>query len=69
MTDITGPIILWENYGYEGWHPKSYATLKDALVAVRYNTEFVVTERAEFDVVKLRAETFNLTKLSVKVEP
>jgi hypothetical protein len=50
--DTAGPVIVWENYGTEGWHPKSYLTIKDALLAVRYNSEFVVTKRAEFDVVE-----------------
>jgi hypothetical protein len=53
--DAAGPVIVWENYGYEGWHPKSYPDLKAALVATRYNSEFVVTERVEFDVVKAEA--------------
>jgi hypothetical protein len=50
--DTDGPVIVWENYGCEGWQPKSYPTLKDALLAARYNSEFVFTKRAEFDVVE-----------------
>lgn len=29
-----GPIIAWEDYGTEGWHPKSYPTLREAIEAV-----------------------------------
>jgi hypothetical protein len=53
--DTDGPVIVWENCGYEGWRPKSFPDLKAALLATRYNSEFVVTERVEFDVVKAKA--------------
>jgi len=49
---IKGPFIVWENYGYEGWQPKSYPTLKAALSAQRYNSEFVVTKAVDFDVIE-----------------
>jgi hypothetical protein len=29
--DTAGPVIVWENYGCEGWHPKSFPDLKVAL--------------------------------------
>ena len=48
--ETKGPIIVWQDYGYEGWHPTSYPTLKDALVAQKYN-DFVVTSLVDFDVV------------------
>lgn len=44
-----GPYVLWQDYGYEGWHPTSYPTLKDALLGERYNS-FVITRVVEFDV-------------------
>lgn len=50
--DAVGPVVVWENHGCEGWHPKSYPDLKEALSDVRYHTEFVVTKRVEFDVVE-----------------
>lgn len=50
--DTAGPFLVWENYGCEGWAPKSYPTLKEALSAQRYNSEFVVTKRVEFDVIE-----------------
>jgi hypothetical protein len=51
--NVSGPIILWENYGYEGWQPKSYQTMKEALSAQRYQSEFVVTMLVDFDVVSV----------------
>lgn len=51
-TDAVGPIVVWENYGCEGWHPKSFATVKEALLGERYNSEFVITKRMEFDVIE-----------------
>lgn len=52
MDDTTGLYIVWEDYGYEGWHPKSYATLKEALMAHRYNSEFLVTKRVDYEVTE-----------------
>lgn len=45
-----GPFIVWENYGYEGWHPKSYNTLAEALQAQRYNQEWVITKPVQYAV-------------------
>lgn len=50
--ETAGPYIVWENYGCEGWQPKSYPTLKEALCAQRYNSEFVITTLTSFDVVE-----------------
>jgi hypothetical protein len=47
--DTDSPVIVWENCGYEG------PDLKAVLLATRYNSEFVVTERVEFDVAKAKA--------------
>lgn len=46
--DTSGPFIVWENYGYEGWHPKSFGDLRTALTATRYNSEFVVCKLVDF---------------------
>ena len=54
--DAAGPYVVWEDYGYEGWKPKSYATVRDALTDVRYNS-FVLTRIVDFDVVE--KETVN----------
>lgn len=29
--DTRGPFIVWEYFGYEGWHPTSYPTLLEAV--------------------------------------
>jgi hypothetical protein len=50
--EACGPFIVWEYYGYEGWHPKSYATLKEALSSQKYNSTWVVTKKQEYDVVE-----------------
>lgn len=34
-SDTSGPIILWLDYGYEGWAPYSFQTLEEALQADR----------------------------------
>jgi hypothetical protein len=45
-----GPIIVWENYGYEGWQPRSFATIKEALETHRYNSEYVITRCVSYEV-------------------
>lgn len=47
-----GPYILWLDYGCEGWKPESFPTLKQALSANRYSSNFVVTKLLDFDVVE-----------------
>ena len=48
--DIKGPYIVWENYGYDGWQPKSYSDLAAALTAKRYSSEWEITKKVEFEV-------------------
>ena len=38
MTDITDkkPWILWINYGYEGWQPRTYDTAEEAIEDIPY---------------------------------
>jgi hypothetical protein len=48
-----GPIIVWCDYGCEGWLPSSYPTLTDALLAYRSSTTFVLTRLVEYEVVDL----------------
>ena len=50
---IDGPYILWQNYGYEGWQPKSFLTLEDALLAEKYSTEFIITKPVNFEAKEL----------------
>lgn len=48
--DATGPIVMWEDYGYEGWQPKSFDTLKEALLEPRYSATFVITHLVDITV-------------------
>ena len=52
VSDTDGPYIVWENYGYEGWHPKSYSNLAEALTDTRYNTEWEITKKVSFIVTE-----------------
>lgn len=52
MTKPEGPYIVWEDGGCEGWSPKSYPTLKEALEGHRYATEWVVTKRVSYEVTE-----------------
>lgn len=56
----TEPIIIWVNYGVEGWKPKSYPSLRQALVDTRYSSDFVVTRLVQFDVVEVCADNGKL---------
>ena len=46
--DTKGPFIVWENYGYEGWQPKSYQTLKEALTGQKLTSEWTMTKLVHF---------------------
>lgn len=51
--DVAGPYIVWIDYGCEGWLPTSYPTLKEALLADKYGSKFVVTRGAiDFDAIE-----------------
>lgn len=45
-----GPFVVWEDYGCEGWHPKSYDTLAEA---VRTSPDKTITRLVEFKVVEM----------------
>ena len=47
-----GPYIVWLNYGYDGWYPDSYNTLKEALEADKYSSEYVITKKCEYEIVE-----------------
>ena len=49
--EVEGPYIVWEHYGYEGWQPKSFPTLEEAVRAHRFQSEWVVTKVVLFEVV------------------
>lgn len=52
IEDAAGPFIVWENLGCEGWHPKSFATIEEAVTGQKYATEYVITRRVSFRVVE-----------------
>jgi hypothetical protein len=45
-----GPIILWLDYGYEGWKPYSFDSVADALHVSKFGNDFVITRRATYEV-------------------
>lgn len=47
-----GPVIRWDDYGYEGWKPYSYATLTEALADDRHGSRFVLTRRVDYVVAE-----------------
>ena len=53
--DASGPIIVWENQGYSQWSPRSYDTLKEALLDQRFTPEFVVTRLTDFKVIEIES--------------
>jgi len=48
--DIKGPFIVWENYGYEGWQPKSFRTVLEALEKQKFNSEWIITKTISYEV-------------------
>lgn len=50
-----GPYVVWENFGYEGWQPKNFATLDEA-VRYRSFSECAVTRLVDFQVIDLTAK-------------
>lgn len=49
--DAKGPFIRWLDFGYEGWHPHSFDTLKEAIEWTGYGHGHVITKLAAYDVV------------------
>jgi hypothetical protein len=48
----TGPYIVWVDYGYEGWQPKCFNSLKEA-VSENHFSRFVVTKLVNYDVIEI----------------
>ncbi len=46
--EIIGPYILWVDYGYEGWKPRSFNSINEALKADKFN-EWIITKRVDFE--------------------
>lgn len=47
-----GPIILWQDYGCEGWKPTSFDTIKEALEYNKYQSNWKITRTVSFDVIE-----------------
>jgi len=47
---LKGPIILWIDHGYDGWDPRSFDTVTDALLADKYGSKHIITRRVEFEI-------------------
>lgn len=54
-----GPVVVWLDYGCEGWRPSSYDTVKEALLGERYGNRFVVTRVVKFEVKEKPNEETN----------
>lgn len=52
LWSAAGPIILWTCEGYNEWSPKSFDTIKEALEYERYNSNFVITRKINYEVVE-----------------
>ncbi len=53
MDNTKGPYILWKDYGYEGWKPESYNSIKECLEAPKYGNSYIITKLCEFEVKDL----------------
>lgn len=51
--DVIGPVIVWEDNGCEGWSPRSYQNLKEALLAQKYSGQYVITKLIDFEVTEI----------------
>ena len=45
-----GPIILWLDYGCEGWKPTSYTSIREALEAQKYGSNYRITRLVTYEV-------------------
>lgn len=51
--DESGPYIVWVNNGLEGWAPRSYDTLREAINDDSgFGGEKVITKRVEYQIVE-----------------
>lgn len=50
QSNISGPYIIWLDYGTEGWKPTSYEDLKSALEADKYCNNWIITKIVKYEV-------------------
>jgi len=51
MNDTEGPYIVWFDYGYEGWRPYSYKTLREALETSKPYS-YIITKKCEYEIIE-----------------
>lgn len=54
---IKGPIILWINFGYEGWAPYSFETVEAALKAEKYDCPWTITKAVQYEITETKELT------------
>lgn len=54
--DASGPYIAWEDLGCEGWHPRSFDTLRAAVEHKGYSSAYAVTRVVEYDIIERMTE-------------
>jgi hypothetical protein len=47
--DANGPYVTWIDNGCEGWAPRSFDTLREAVIAETYGSDVVVTKVVQFE--------------------
>lgn len=52
IKDAEGPYIVWENLGYDGWHPYSFKTLKEALEKQKFSSEWVIAKLVVYEIIE-----------------
>ena len=52
MIEGEGPYILWQDFGYEGWRGQRFKTLKEALMAERYQSDWMITRDINWEPVE-----------------
>ena len=48
-----GPYTLWLDYGYEGWKPTDFATLRAALEADKYSSNWHISRPATYSIIEI----------------
>jgi hypothetical protein len=51
--DANGPYVTWIDNGGEGWAPRSFDTLREAVIAETYGSNVVVTKVVQFEIKEI----------------
>lgn len=57
--DAKGPYIVWSDGGLEGWAPRSYDTIKEALSDSHWASNFIITKVVDFEVIECPEKSQN----------